>query len=58
MTKEFETTVGRIVVRNAMFESEDGTTLYEGIELKDEDGLDTTVHYTEDISELFLDLNI
>lgn len=35
-TKTFETKLGNITVRNAMFEEHDGTSLYEGIELKDE----------------------
>ena len=37
--KTFETQYfGTIIVRNAMFESENGTDLFEGIELKDEMG--------------------
>ena len=36
--KIFKTEVGDIIVRNAMFEAENGTDLYEGIELKDELG--------------------
>jgi hypothetical protein len=35
-TKTFKTKIGDITVRNAMFEERDGTSLYEGIELKDE----------------------
>jgi hypothetical protein len=35
-TKTFETKLGRISVRNAMLEDRDGTTLYEGLEIKDD----------------------
>ena len=37
MKKTFETIFGNVTVRNAMFDV-DGTTLEEGIELKEEDG--------------------
>ena len=33
MTKKFITDYGTIIARNAMFEEENGTDLYEGIEL-------------------------
>jgi hypothetical protein len=35
-SKTFQTKLGNITVRNAMFEDRDGTTLYEGIEIKDD----------------------
>jgi len=35
-TKTFETKLGRISVRNAMLEERDGTTLCEGLEIKDD----------------------
>jgi len=55
MTKEFITDYGTIIVRNAMFEDENGTDLYEGIELKDEDGKILEVSGYRDIDEMTVD---
>lgn len=51
-SKNFDTVLGTIVVRNAMFESENGTDLYEGIELKDECGNIVEVEGYRDIDEM------
>ena len=55
MTKDFITDYGTITVRNAMFEDENGTDLYEGIELKDEYGNIKEVSGYRDIDELTSD---
>lgn len=55
MTKEFITDYGTIIVRNAMFEEENGTDLYEGIELKDEDGKILEICGYRDIDEMTID---
>jgi len=52
MQKTFETELGSIVVRNAMFEDENGTDLFEGIELKDESGNIVEVEGYRDIDEM------
>jgi hypothetical protein len=52
MQKTFETELGSIVVRNAMFEDENGTNLVEGIELKDESGNIVEVDGYRDIDEM------
>ena len=52
MQKTFETELGAIVVRNAMFEDENGTNLFEGIELKDESGNIVEVDGYRDIDEM------
>ena len=52
MTKEFDTELGTIIVRNAMFEDKNGTDLYEGIELKDESGNIVEVEGYRDIEEM------
>ena len=51
-SKKFDTELGTITVRNAMFEDENGTDLYEGIELKDEDGNLVEVEGYRDIDEM------
>ena len=43
---------GSVIVRNAMFEEENGTDLYEGIELKDEEGNIIEVRGYRDIDEM------
>jgi hypothetical protein len=54
--KTFETQYfGTIIVRNAMFESENGTDLFEGIELKDEMGNLVEVEGYRDIDEMSTD---
>ncbi len=54
--KTFETQhFGTIIVRNAMFESENGTDLFEGIELKDEMGNLVEVEGYRDIDEMSTD---
>jgi len=55
-SKTFETEYfGTIIVRNAMFESENGTDLFEGIELKDESGNLVEVEGYRDIDEMSTD---
>ena len=52
MTKTFNTTEGKLTVRNAMIEDDNGTDLHDGIEIKDESGNITEVFGWYDIDEL------
>ena len=54
-SKIFITDYGDIEVRNAMFEDDNGTDLYEGIELKDEDGNLIEVAGYVDVEEMTVD---
>ncbi|MFW9948523.1 MAG: hypothetical protein ACFFKA_00180 [Candidatus Thorarchaeota archaeon] len=55
MTKEFITDYGVIKVSNAMFEDDNGTDLFEGIELKDENGNIIEVDGYRDIDDMTVD---
>lgn len=55
MKKTFITDYGTITVSSAMFESENGTDLYEGIELKDENGNIIEVVGYRDIDDMSVD---
>jgi len=55
MTKDFITDYGTITVRNAMFEEDNGTDLFEGIELKDENGDIIEIAGYQDVDELSVD---
>lgn len=55
MTKEFITNYGIIEIRNVMVESENNTDLFEGIELKDENGEIIVVTEYKDINEMTID---
>jgi len=54
MTKEFDTELGTITVRNVMLEGE-FNDLFEGIELKDESGDIVEVEGYRDIDEMTAD---
>jgi len=55
MKKEFITDYGKIEVRNAMFEEENGTDLYEGIQIKDKYGAILEIRGWRDVDELTVD---
>ena len=55
MTKEFITDYGVIEVSNAIFEDDNGTDLFEGIELKDENGNIIEVAGYRDIDDMTID---
>ena len=52
MTKNFDTELGVITVSNAMFGDKNGVDLFEGIELKDEDGNLVEIEGYRDIDEM------
>lgn len=54
-SKDFITDYGTVTVRNAMFESDNGTDLYEGIELKTEYGDVVEIEGYRDIDGLSVD---